>query len=323
MSAADVASPAEGADVAPPSRYFNRKRRGSVSAECDTANPEDALPKRVFPKTEEEKRRIEKSIANNILFSHLDDAQRKEVFEAMFEAAKKAGEVVIKQGDEGDNFYLVDSGTFDVYVKKEDKDALVLTLQDGGSFGELALMYNCPRAATVKARTDGKLWAMDRATFRRILMDTTSRKRKQYEDFLKNVPLLASMDFYERCTIADALMPVTFKKGETVINQGDIGDVFYIIEEGDAVAKKAPAEGGPAVEVMRLKKGDYFGELSLLTDKPRAASVVAVSDLACVSLDRNSFVRLLGPVDEILKRNMAQYKKYEDVVAGGASSAQH
>ena len=69
-------------------------------------------------------------------------------------------------GDEGDNFYVIDSGEVEVYVNNQ----IVLNISEGGSFGELALIYGTPRAATVKAKTDVKLWGIDRLSYRRILM---------------------------------------------------------------------------------------------------------------------------------------------------------
>jgi cAMP-dependent protein kinase regulator len=73
-----------------------------------------------------------------------------------------------------------------VYVNAE----LVTTISEGGSFGELALIYGTPRAATVKAKTDVKLWGIDRDSYRRILMGSTIRKRKMYEGFLSRVSIL-------------------------------------------------------------------------------------------------------------------------------------
>lgn len=69
---------------------------------------------------------------------------------------------------------------------------LVTTIQEGGSFGELALIYGTPRAATVRAKTDVKLWGIDRDSYRRILMGSTIRKRKMYEEFLSRVSILGT-----------------------------------------------------------------------------------------------------------------------------------
>ncbi len=117
------------------------------------------------------------------------------------------------------------------------------------SFGELALIYGTPRAATVKAKTDVKLWSLLGETYRRILMDSTIRKRKMYEEFLSKVSILGkiielihskiisidkfieTLDEWERLTVADSLEPIQYEDGEVVVKQGDPGDDFFIIVE--------------------------------------------------------------------------------------------
>jgi len=83
-----------------------------------------------------------------------------------------------------------------------------------------------------------------------------------------------------------------------------------MIIEGEAIATKTLEPGQPPKEVMKYKPGDYFGELALLKNEPRAANVIATQKLKVVSLDRNSFKRLLGPLDDILKRNIDAYLNY-------------
>lgn len=86
-------------------------------------------------------------------------------------------------------------GKFEVYVKDPTGvDTLIHTYDNRGAFGELALLYNMPRAATVKAITPGTLWAMDRQTFRRILLKSAYKKRKMYEDLINKVPMLKSLE---------------------------------------------------------------------------------------------------------------------------------
>jgi len=172
-------------------------------------------------------------------------------------------------------------------------------------------MYNAPRAATVRCTEDSVLWALDRVTFRRILMERTFRKRRMYETFLEEVPILANLEPHERHKIADALEPVIFTDNEIVIQQGDIGQSFYIIESGEAIITKVD-ENNLMHELGSLKKGDYFGELALLTDKPRKATVSAKGRLKCATLGKKAFVRLLGPVVEIIKRNTENYSQLTD-----------
>lgn len=206
---------------------MGKLRRGAVSAEPFSEEDATFYVKKVVPKDYKTMAALSKAISKNILFAHLDDNERSDIFDAMFPVIHCAGETIIKQGDEGDNFYIIDSGEVAVYVNNDH----VTNISDGGSFGELALIYGQLRAATVKARTDVKLWAIDRDTYRRILMGSTIRKRDMYQEFLSKVSILESLDKWERLTVADSLEPVQFEDGEKIVVQGEQGDDFFIIIE--------------------------------------------------------------------------------------------
>ena len=121
------------------------------------------------------------------------------------------------------------------------------------------------------------------------------------------------MDPYERSQLADALKREDFVDGEYVIKEGEQGDSFYMIVDGSAVATKVVNLGQEAQVVKEYNSGDYFGELALINNAPRAASVIARSDLKLISLDRHSFKRMLGPIEGILSRNA---EKYEEILKG-------
>ncbi|XP_061196203.1 cAMP-dependent protein kinase regulatory subunit isoform X3 [Saccostrea echinata] len=289
-----------------PLKNIVRNRRGAVSAEVYKEEDAAQYVKKVVPKDYKTMAALSKAISKNVLFSHLDDNERSDIFDAMFPVHRHAGEIIIQQGDEGDNFYVIDQGEVDVFVNDEH----VTTIGEGGSFGELALIYGTPRAATVKAKGDVKLWGIDRDSYRRILMGSTIRKRKMYEEFLGKVSILDNLDKWERLTVADSLEPVQFEDGEEIVRQGEPGDDFFIITEGTAAVLQRRSENDEPVEVGRLGVSDYFGEIALLLDRPRAATVVARGPLKCVKLDRARFERVLGPCSDILKRNIAQYNSF-------------
>ncbi|GAB0137017.1 protein kinase A regulatory subunit [Epichloe bromicola] len=298
---------------------YNFSRRTSVSAESlkPSADSYDNWSPPFHEKSAEQIERLKKAIEGNFLFSHLDDEQTAQILGALVEKPIPAKDIkVISQGDAGDFFYVVEKGSFDVHVNPSGTiqpglDGLgekVGNIQAGGSFGELALMYNAPRAATVISVEAGcTLWALDRITFRRILMESTFARRRMYETFLEEVPLLSSLTPYERSKIADALETQKYAQGEIIIKEGDPGDSFYLLESGEADAFK----GDESNKVLHYKKGDYFGELALLNDQPRAASVMASSDVKVATLGKNAFQRLLGPVGGILRRT-----RYEGVATG-------
>lgn len=274
-------------------------RRTSVSAESIAVDGESNEPLPVYPKTDAQLKRIRTSIFNNFIFRDLDEEQESGVLAAMEEISVPAGEVVIRQGDVGEFFYVVEQGLLYCYIKadpppppsvtahaKPDKANSSSTANEkfvqpvyhpefgrkvadclpGTSFGELALMYGHPRAATVLAIEPCMLWRVDRITFRTIILKAAHRRRTMYEHFLSTVPLLSSLEPEERSKIADALASRVYLDGEDVVRQGEMGDTFFFVEEGEAVVTKKQ-EGGGQMEINRLRKGEYFGG-SLLSSHP-------------------------------------------------------
>lgn len=117
------------------------------------------------------------------------------------------------------------------------------------------------------------------------------------------------MEGYERNSLADALRQEKYSAGDTIVKQGDPGDKFFIIEEGECCATKSFVGGQKPQEVMQYKSGDYFGELALLKNEPRAANILAKTEVKVLSVDRRTFKRLLGPLEDMLKRQSDRYKQ--------------
>ena len=291
----------------------NIEGRKAISAESyGKFNKKEKFKPRYIQKSDSQITRIKGRILQSFLFNTLEAKDISIVIGAMEEKAFSSGDVVIQQGDEGDCLYIVDSGELDCFkiLPGTSKEKFLKTYVAGEAFGELALLYNCPRAATINAKTSCILWSLDRDTFNNIVKESARMKRQKYETFLKSVEILSTMDEYEISVVSEALRRCVFREGEYIIRQGEVGDVFYIIEEGEAVAFGSKDHGKASIPEMNYSKGNYFGELSLLRDQPRAANVKAKTDVKLLALDRNSFKRVLGPIDVILKRNAEKYKKF-------------
>ena len=224
----------------------------------------------------------------------------------------KLNENVITQGEDGDCLYIVETGNLNCYKTIDNSPKFLKTYESGDSFGELALLYNCPRAATIICSSEECiLWSLDRETFNHIVKDAAQKKREKYEKFLRNVDILSTIDDYELGQICDSLKDGIYRKGEYIIREGELGDIFYILEEGKCNATKNIEPGKPEIIIKELKEGDYFGERALIKGEPRYANIVVISDIAkVISLDRHSFNRLLGPIMDILKRNADKYQVY-------------
>lgn len=222
---------------------------------------------------------------------------------AMKEERFAKGDKVIKEGDDGDFLFVIEEGQFDCIKLIDNVEKVVKTCEPGDVFGELALLYNCPRAASVVGKGDSVCWKLDAECFNNIVKEAAMKRREKYDSFLKSVALIQSLDAYQRSQVADALVPETYKRGDVIVRQDDPGDKFYILEEGNLYATKNNDR------VMDYKPGDYFGELALLKNQPRAASILVQSDTAKVlSIGRASFSKMLGSLQDILAKQSAGYK---------------
>uniref|UniRef100_A0A665TQ32 cAMP-dependent protein kinase type II-alpha regulatory subunit n=1 Tax=Echeneis naucrates TaxID=173247 RepID=A0A665TQ32_ECHNA len=225
-----------------------------------------------------------------------------------FKHCSQTDEHIIDQGDDGDNFYVIEKGVYDIFVQKEGVPVQVGKYDNKGSFGELALMYNTPRAATIIATQEGALWGLDRATFHRLIVKNNAKKRKMYEAFIDCVPLLNSLEVGLDTDILVPFLILSF-----------VGLLSNITARLLCLLQmKAGQQDNAEVEVARCTRGQYFGELALVTNKPRAASVYAVGETKCLVIDIQAFERLLGPCMDIMRRNISQYE--EQLVALFGSS---
>ena len=153
-------------------------RRAIVSG-----NAETEYVKVIVPKPESVKKVIYDAIAANILFKACSHEELTELVQVFAPSEASAGSTVIREGDEGDAFYVMERGIVDVYEGEEHK----ATLHSPVSFGEIALLYGCPRSATLRARYFCKLWYISRAAFRAITSKFKQRRMESKVEFLRKV----------------------------------------------------------------------------------------------------------------------------------------
>ena len=120
------------------------------------------------------------------MFSALDDKEFTIVVDAIEEVTGPAGDAIIKEGDAGDCMYVLESGKLDCakVFAGNTEPTFLKEYQPGEGFGELALLYNAPRAATITSKCDYVIWKLDRDTFNNIVKDAAAKKREKYDNFL-------------------------------------------------------------------------------------------------------------------------------------------
>ena len=159
----------------------------------------------VIQKSAETKDQIKRLIEKSILFNNLNNDDINIVIDAMAEVTTIAGQDVIVEGEQGDTLFIIESGEFDCFKVIKGSSTYLKTYKAGDFFGELALMYNAPRAASIKSNGDGKVFGLDRATFNNIVQEAAIKKRKYYSSILSKVEILAEVDPYEKEQLCDSL----------------------------------------------------------------------------------------------------------------------
>lgn len=252
-----------------------------------------------FAKSDTSIQFIDTSLVDNFIFASLSSKERRLLIDAMIMETVPAGTLIIRQGDVGDFFYVVDDGHVSFAVDGNHVGAC----GRGGSFGELALLYNCPRAATCLANTTCRVWKVDQRTFRYMLANNTASQQKDIHDVLRKVPFLAELDESNLVRISDALTSVTFPEGERIINKGDVGEVFYIMREGKVRVHDIGFGDSTYID-QELNQGDYFGERALLTGDARSANVTAITNCTTLCLSRETFEKILGSLQGLIDHSM-------------------
>jgi CRP-like cAMP-binding protein len=218
-----------------------------------------------------------------------------------------AGETIIRQGDPGDEFFIIESGKVQVWQKQgKGESQQVNSLAPGQFFGEVALVTDEPRNATIVAETPCVVLTLGRKDFDLLVKHHLAFAENIRADLrskwvLRNMPIFDELDAIELNSLSNQLKTETFQAGETVVRQGDIGDKFFIIEEGELRVFQQ-ADGG-SVELNRMSAGDYFGEIALIQQRPRTASVEALTDSTLFSLQAQAFLRMLAD-SQRMKRSL-------------------
>ncbi|EFA12840.1 cGMP-dependent protein kinase, isozyme 1 [Tribolium castaneum] len=247
------------------------------------------------------KQLIKDAIMDNNFLQNLDTSQVREIVDCMYLKEYPQGSYVIKEGEAGAHLFVSAEGDFE--VMKEDK--VLGHMGPGKAFGELAILYNCTRTASIRVVVDSKVWVLDRKVFQQIMVRTGLQRLQDNINFLRSVPLLQNLSNEVLAKIADVLEVEFYPAGVYIIRQGANGDTFFIISSGSVkVTQRKQGSMEDEEEIRILQRGDYFGEQALLKEDCRTANIIAMNPgVECLTLDRESFKQLIGDLSEIKEKN--------------------
>jgi cGMP-dependent protein kinase len=254
------------------------------------------------------------ALAKHSIFSSLDEEGVRKVVEEMTKYAVRAGVVIFEQGTPGNNFYVITVGECEVVVN----DAIVNLVAVGQGFGELALVHNSSRTATVRTASDCELWGIDRKTFNSAVRTVNIKNYAVNLKFVQSVNIFKTLNPSEQNYLVQSLIDQKFDCGQRIVNEGEPGELFYLIKEGTVSCSQK------GVEIRRLHLGDYFGEQALLYNCRRTATVTAVEQqVRCLSIGRSKLETVLGSeLQQVIYKNTMLMIMEQSAVLSQLSRAQ-
>ncbi len=233
-----------------------------------------------------------KDLAQIPVFAHLSQEQLAKLTTAVKEIAYRPGERIVSQGDPGDRFFAIRCGQ--AVVEHELPSGLVhevARLGSGDCFGETALLENAPRSASVRALTPVSVAALAKADFDQVV---ASLGGADLTRLLRAAAALHKSRFFERLppdrlsSLAVRLAPREVKAGTEVVKVGEPGSECFLIATGSFEVLDPAGQ-----RIAELRPGDHFGEIALLRDIPRVATVRAVEDATVLVLEKESFLKAM------------------------------
>ena len=270
----------------PQGRYQNKKPNIILDSRLLLDSVQEAIPAEIHDvaKSSKEIDLIKSSLSKHFVFKNLHDHYTSVIIHHMRLYTMKPGEVVFTQGSPASNFYVVSKGRLEVIVNTK----RIKLLNTGDSFGEMALLHNTARTATVSTLTNCSMWVLDRKTFRSTLELLEQANYEENKTFIESIPVFEVLTRSQKDSLVHSLSNHSFVPGSVIVNEGDPGDLLYVIKQGIVLVTKNNQE------VRKMGKGFYFGEQALLYSSPRTATVTAVNHVKCVAISGGELTELLG-----------------------------
>lgn len=227
------------------------------------------------------------------------------------------GATIVREGERGDAYYVLTAGRARVVKTTEGGEELPLNvLRPGDGFGEMALLDASTRAATVRASSEVEVLRLDKSVFDALVRSRPEIreylelqvKQRHLHAFLTEFTPFAKLPIATLRALVESLEPLDVPAGEMIFREGDPPGPLFIVEDGRL---RVFTQGdGRRHNVGYLRKGDFFGEVSALSEAPRAESVEAVSPCRLLVLRPAAYQRLLDGQPEFRAQIEARLPTY-------------
>mmetsp|Transcript_48011 Transcript_48011/g.112084 ORF Transcript_48011/g.112084 Transcript_48011/m.112084 type:complete len:973 (-) Transcript_48011:218-3136(-) len=238
-----------------------------------------------------EKRFIQEVLSSHFLFAGLEDLSL--IVNQMTKTEFSKDQVVFGEGQQGDSCYLVQSGSYRVYQDGE----FVKELESGQTFGELSLLYNIPRTATIMCSADGLVWRLQEFGFHLGMKQLRKQHNEIIRAFLAKDALFGTLSENEKENLAGACSVQVFQPAEVIVRTGEAGQWCFINIEGNIASNLQNGER------IILPPGTIIGRSGLQCMGRHVATATAVDKVTCMGIGRATFERLIGPLDDIVRRS--------------------
>jgi cAMP-dependent protein kinase regulator len=241
------------------------------------------------------------------LFSDLPKNAFIQLMEQMHMRSMLPEEVVIREGDVGSSMFIISSGRVKITKTSETGGEIVLAhLGDGAFFGEMALIGEAPRSASVIADEDTVLFEVSRDVLAEVIKSFPSvagiivrfYRQRLLSNLMATSAIFRPLDAEQRRSLIEKFKSREVPQNEKLLEEGAAGDGLYLLLSGKAeVSKKAE---GKRTVVAHLKEGDVFGERSLLTNQPVSATVRTLRKSIVLKLPKRAFLEVASTHPQLL-----------------------
>ena len=237
---------------------------------------------------------IKTHLSGHFLFKNLHKEVISQILDKMKLFTFKSNSIIFDSEKVGKYFFIVKKGKVEVMV-----DGKVLEiLETGRGFGEVALLMEGKRTSRARTIEATELWTLSKDDYGASIRSQNIQSRSENKEFLRTLPLFNLLEEINLESLSEVLTLHSFNQCEVIVNEGDPGDLAYIIKKG-AVGCYINKE-----EIRRLGHGDFFGEQALLYDTRRTATVIALDNVELLSLGRRDLSKVLGgQLEGIVYRN--------------------